>query len=290
MTNFDAVAWSALDAVTADYLGSHRDLRDRWLLVQTLATATPRRALLNALRIQAGWRVLDVGTGFGPVVHELSGAAGARVVGTDIDFEKLVAARTMGIDLRAVGWPPAPGAAVFTGGDVHALPFGDGTFDAAVVRFLYQHLNDHDRVTAELARVLRPDGLVCVIDVDDALSITYPEISNAFGRLSDVFTALQAAGGGDRQIGRKLACLLDAGGFTVTAVLVIPQASYGPSTPEDPGRRFLIERFGLARSGAVAQGLIEPEEFDALMQELAAESIPAQTLIEAHVAVVARRR
>ncbi|HEY7948839.1 MAG TPA: methyltransferase domain-containing protein [Acidimicrobiales bacterium] len=290
MTTFDAGVWPALDTVTAGYLDAHPDLRDRWLLVQTLATATPRRALLNALGIQAAWRVLDVGTGFGPVAHELARAAGARVVGTDVDLEKLDAAHAIGADLRAAGGPSEPGTAVFTGGDVYALPFGDAMFDAAVVRFLYQHLTEHDRVTSELARVLRRDGLICVIDVDDALSITYPPISSAFERLADVFTALQEAGGGDRQIGRKLASLLEAGGFTVTAVLVIPQASYGPSTPEDPGRRFLIERFALARSGAVAHGLIAPEDFDALMGELATESVPAQTLIEAHVAVVARRR
>ncbi|HVC69189.1 MAG TPA: methyltransferase domain-containing protein [Acidimicrobiales bacterium] len=290
MTRFESAPWPSLDQVTARYLEAHPDVRDRWLLVQTLATAAPRRALLNVLGIEAGWRVLDVGTGFGPVAHELAGGMDARVVGTDIDFEKLEAAQAMGTDLGTVGWPAGTGTAVFAGGDVHCLPFGAATFDAAVVRFLYQHLHDHTEVTSELARVVRPNGVVCIVDVDDSLSITYPEISSAFGRLRDVFTTMQEAGGGDRRVGRKLAGILDAGGFAVTAVLVIPQASYGPSTPEDPGRRFLIERFALARSGAVAQGLIDSETFDALMDDLAAESVPAQTLIEAHVAVVARRR
>jgi ubiquinone/menaquinone biosynthesis C-methylase UbiE len=252
MTRFDSVPWSAVDKVTADYLDVHPHLRDRWLLVQTLATAVPRRALLNALGIEADWRVLDVGTGFGPVAHELAGATGARVVGADIDSEKLDAASSMGVDLGNIDWPGDAGTAVFARADVHDLPFGAAVFDAAVVRFLYQHLHDYDTVTSELARVVRRGGLVCVIDVDDALSITYPDISPAYERLRDVFTAVQEAGGGDRQIGRKLAHLLEAGGFTVTAVLVIPQASYGPSTPGDPGRRLLIERFALARSSAVA--------------------------------------
>ena len=87
-----------------------------------------------------------------------------------------------------------------------------------------------------------------------------------------------------------LAGILDAGGFDVTAVLAIPQASYGASSPDDPGRRFLVERFATARDQVVGGGFIDGDEFDELLDALRHEQTPAQTVIEAHVAVVGRRR
>ncbi|HUO49731.1 MAG TPA: methyltransferase domain-containing protein [Acidimicrobiales bacterium] len=272
------------------YIEGHTELADRWLLVQTLATATSRRALLSSLGIGPGMRVLDVGTGFGPSVHELAGAAGARAVGTDLDLGKLAAAEDMRQELAAAGWPAPPGASAFVGGDVHRLPYGDATFDATVVRFLYEYLPDPETATAELARILRPGGVACVIDVDDDLAVTYPPESRALERLRAAFTDMQETAGGDRRIGRRLAGILDAGGFDVTAVLAIPQASYGASSPDDPGRRFLVERFATARDQVVGGGFIDGDEFDELLDVLRHEETPAQTVIEAHVAVVGRRR
>ena len=290
MTAIDPARWRTVDDVVARYVERRPELADRWLLVQTLATATSRRAVLSSLGVRPGWRVLDVGTGFGPGVHELAGAAGARVVGTDLDLGKLAAAEDIRRELAAAGWPPGPGAGAFVGGDVHALPYGDAAFDAAVVRFLYEYLPDPDAATAELARVVRPGGLACVMDVDDGLSLACPPESMVLERLRAAFTEMQESAGGDRRIGRRLAGILDAGGFEITAVLVVPQASYGPSSPDDPGRRFLVERFATAREQVVGGGFLDGEEFDELLEALRAEEIPAQTLIEAHVAVVGRRR
>jgi ubiquinone/menaquinone biosynthesis C-methylase UbiE len=290
MTAFDPARWRTVDEVSARYVEEHPELAERWLLVQTLATATSRRALLASLGILPGWRVLDVGTGFGPSVHELAGGSGARAVGTDLDLGKLAAAEQMRRQLAARGWPGPGGSSAFVGGDIHSLPYGDATFDAAVVRFLYEYLPDPDSATAELARVLRPGATACVIDVDDDLSVTYPPESMAVERLRAAFTDMQETAGGDRRIGRRLAGILDTGGFDVAAVVVIPQASYGPSSPEDPGRRFLLERFATARDRVVAGGFIDGAEFDELLELIGRERTPPQTVIEAHVAVVARRR
>ena len=290
MTAFDPSRWRVVDEVATRYVEGHPQMADRWLLVQTLATAASRRALLSSLGITTGQRVLDVGTGFGPSVHELAGVLGARAVGTDIDLGKLTAAEDMRRELAATGWPAPPGAEAFVGGDIHRLPYGDGTFDAAVVRFLYQYLPDPAAASAELARVVRPGGTACVIDVDDDLSISHPPESPATARLRGAFTEMQEAAGGDRRIGRRLPGILDGAGFDVAAVLVLPQASYGASTPQDPSRRFLVERFATARDEIVNRGFLDGEEYDSLLAQVADEAGPPRTAIEAHVAVVARRR
>lgn len=47
-------------------------------------------------------------------------------------------------------------------GDVHALPFGDGSFDTVVCTQVIEHVCEPWRVVEEIARVLKPGG-VCVL-------------------------------------------------------------------------------------------------------------------------------
>jgi ubiquinone/menaquinone biosynthesis C-methylase UbiE len=52
----------------------------------------------------------------------------------------------------------------FSIGDVCALPMADSSFDGAVTRFTIHHLPVPQRLIAELARVVRPGGLIVVQD------------------------------------------------------------------------------------------------------------------------------
>jgi SAM-dependent methyltransferase len=52
-------------------------------------------------------------------------------------------------------------------GDVAALPFGDGTFDAVVSTFSAHRWPDRAAGLAELYRVLRPGGVAWVYDLAD---------------------------------------------------------------------------------------------------------------------------
>lgn len=89
-----------------------------------------------------GLRVLDVGSGTGAVAAALS-AAGARPVAID---------RSPGMAAHQSGrWPVAVG-------DVVALPFRTGSFDAALAGFLLNHLAPEPALR-ELARILRPGGV-----------------------------------------------------------------------------------------------------------------------------------
>jgi SAM-dependent methyltransferase len=101
--------------------------------------------LLEAARVGAGTRLLDVATGPG----HLAGAAarhGAAVTGIDIAQGMLA--------LAAERHPEVS----FVRADAEALPFGDESFDAVVGAFVVNHLPRPEAAVAEVARVLAPGG------------------------------------------------------------------------------------------------------------------------------------
>jgi SAM-dependent methyltransferase len=109
----------------------------------------PARAVVGALRLRSGNRVVDIGAGTGaltPVLRAEVGSA-ARVVALDASRGMLHAARSV----HGVSAAQA---------DAAALPIADGSADAALLAFVLFHLNDPARGIAEAARVLRPGGRV----------------------------------------------------------------------------------------------------------------------------------
>jgi SAM-dependent methyltransferase len=282
--------WQALDTVLAERLhGGHAD-PERWLLAQTIATATQRRALLEMLDIGDGWNTLDIGTGYGPLAMEIATVARVAAIGIDVDRDVLAAAQEIQTAVAERQGFVAGSRISFDYGNAYALPTDDHGIDLATARFVFQHLDDPASAMAELARVVHRSGLVCVIDVDDGLSVSYPPPSSAYERLAHALTARQDRHGGDRGVGRRLPGLLDQAGFDVVSVLVMPQAAYGSSLPTDLSRALLVERFTLLRSDLIADGGISADEFDHCLGQFAAETTHGICSIESHLAVIGRRR
>ena len=285
-----APAWHAIDDAFTSYLNANASIHERWLLVQTMATAVLRRSVLGTLKVQPGWRILDIGTGFGAIPIELAAMQPIDAVGIDIDREVLRAAETIRTDVVERGGLIADSRVTFVAGSAHALEQPDASIDLATARFLFQHLPDHATAASELARVVRTGGLVCIIDVDDGLSVSHPEPSAAYERLARAVAARQQRHGGGRQVARTLPSCLDRAGFDIQALLVIPQAAYGSSLPDDLNRKMLLERFVGMRHELVEEGLISADEFDDCLARYSAEVIHGVCTIEAHMAVVGRRR
>jgi 2-polyprenyl-6-hydroxyphenyl methylase / 3-demethylubiquinone-9 3-methyltransferase len=75
--------------------------------------------------------------------------------------------RHVGVDLRRAGLEQSAGRGVTPLlGDVTALPLADGRFDVVVAGELMEHVTDRAGAVAELARVLRPGGLVVLDTVN----------------------------------------------------------------------------------------------------------------------------
>ncbi|HVB05143.1 MAG TPA: methyltransferase domain-containing protein [Acidimicrobiales bacterium] len=282
-----ASPWEPLDAAyRAAQLGP---ASSRWasLLEQTILTAPERRRLLGAVGARAGWRVLDVGTGYGPIPVELAHLAALEAIGVDTDEELLTAAASVA-DALAESDFFATGATVsFAPGDAYALPFDAGEFDLVTARLVFQHLADPRLAAAEVARCLRPGGLALVYDVDDGLSASWPPASPEVALLDRAYDAYQLASGGDREVGRKLSSYLADAGLTVRQVLVLPQAAHEDAGSADAARSVNEARHLAARDAMIAAGLIDRPTFDRCLAASVQAAAVARCRIESQVVVLA---
>jgi SAM-dependent methyltransferase len=108
-------------------------------------TAQTAPALLDAVRLSNGARLLDVASGPG-FVAAAAASRGAVVVGVDFATAMVREARRRHPGLQ------------FQEGDAEALRFEDAAFDAVVMNFGMLHLARPDSAIAEARRVLRPGG------------------------------------------------------------------------------------------------------------------------------------
>jgi demethylmenaquinone methyltransferase/2-methoxy-6-polyprenyl-1,4-benzoquinol methylase len=120
--------------------------------VMTVGLDLRWRRLAAAAVVRPGDSVLDAACGTGDfAVADLRAGAG-RVVGLDFSERMLERARRKAPE---VAW---------VHGDMLALPFADGSFDAATVGFGVRN-TDLGRALTELRRVLRPGGRLAVLEI-----------------------------------------------------------------------------------------------------------------------------
>ncbi|MEZ5303914.1 MAG: ubiquinone/menaquinone biosynthesis methyltransferase [Verrucomicrobiales bacterium] len=111
-----------------------------------------RRRVAALVAADQPWRVLDVATGSGDLAEAIGRACpAARVTGSDFCEPMLEYARRRGIDDLVVA-------------DALAMPFADGEFDALTVAFGLRNMASWDGALREMRRVLRPGGLLAVLD------------------------------------------------------------------------------------------------------------------------------
>ena len=113
--------------------------------------------------LRPGHRLLDVGSGPGTITADFVSLV-HEVVAIEVDE-----------DAAALTRAGAPGADVHVG-DVHALPFADAEFDVVHAHQVLQHVADPVRALREMARVVRPGGVVGVRDSDYASFAWWPRL------------------------------------------------------------------------------------------------------------------
>jgi demethylmenaquinone methyltransferase/2-methoxy-6-polyprenyl-1,4-benzoquinol methylase len=139
--------------------------------VMTVGLDVRWRRLAAAAAVQPGDRVLDAACGTGDLaIADLRAGAG-RVTG--LDFSERMLERARKKDAR-IEWLQ---------GDMLALPFADGTFDAATVGFGVRNVADLELGLRELRRVLRPGGRLAVLEITQPRGMLKPFFSLWFDRV-----------------------------------------------------------------------------------------------------------
>jgi demethylmenaquinone methyltransferase/2-methoxy-6-polyprenyl-1,4-benzoquinol methylase len=116
-----------------------------------------RRFLVSRVTAIPGSWVLDVATGTGLVARELA-RKNLRVVGVD---QSPAMMRRAGPSIRSEGLDDR---VRLTLGQAQALPFADEAFDAVTFTYLLRYVDDPGATLRELARVLRPGGVLAGLE------------------------------------------------------------------------------------------------------------------------------
>lgn len=116
---------------------------------------------LRRVGARPGARVLDLGCGAGRHAFALA-RAGCAVVALDESMQECSAVSAVLAAMRSAGELPGDGCATALRADAFRLPFADATFDGVVAAEVLEHLRDDRAAMAELARVLRPGGVLAV--------------------------------------------------------------------------------------------------------------------------------
>jgi len=156
-----------------------------------------RCTVLRLLGLEAGQAVLDIGSGPGLLARQLADSVGpaGRVCGLDLSEPMLEMGRRRCADRPQVS---------FHQGDAAKLPFEAGAFDVVVTTQVYEYVPDIAGALAEVARVLRPGGLVAILDTDYDSLVVHTEDPDRLGRILDAWDEHFVHRGLPRTLGARL--------------------------------------------------------------------------------------
>jgi demethylmenaquinone methyltransferase/2-methoxy-6-polyprenyl-1,4-benzoquinol methylase len=118
-----------------------------------------RRAMVEAVQVGPAARVLDVATGTGMVAEAVVKRYGCSVVGVDQSEEMLA-----GAEARRVQDENLAARLELVRAEAEHLPFADVEFDALTFTYLLRYVDDPAAVMRELARVVKPGGIVGMVE------------------------------------------------------------------------------------------------------------------------------
>ncbi len=198
-----AFAGGDQDYLRGDQYGTTAKLATRGDLHTRFGTSPISLASFEAGLISwpADAEVLECGSGTGMFWRNGITPTSSRLTLTDLSPAMVEAA-------SAVAAEHGFGAVTGRSCDVQDLPFDDDSFDVVIANHMLYHVPDPDRALAELARVMRPDGvalvatngrghMAAIVDAIREVFDNYPdELYDVFGidsgeaRLRDHFTSI----------------------------------------------------------------------------------------------------
>jgi ubiquinone/menaquinone biosynthesis C-methylase UbiE len=145
-------------------------------------------------------RILDAGCGHGNVIGKLLEKGIEKVQGIDFCPDR--------VSLAQERFRHNP-MVIIKQGSLDATGFESGSFDVVICRYVFEHLLNHEEVLGELYRILKPYGILRIINFDGLLFNFHTKndkLNRQLAELKQRFTH-------DFDIGRKLPQLLNKQGF-----------------------------------------------------------------------------
>ena len=215
-------------------------------------------AVFGRLPLPERGRLLELGCGVGAeLAHVHERRPGLELLGVELSPTHVAAAR------RRVGH-----IAGVLQADASRLPLPARCVDQALTIWVLEHVPDPAAVVGEALRVLRPDGTLVCTEVDNATFAFHPELP-AVAAWWDRFNRVQADGGGDPFVGRRLAMIARDAGAEVLDVRDIAVVA----TRDEPARRdvlidYIAHLLGSGARAMIAAGAVDAAELAALESDL----------------------
>lgn len=204
----------------------------------------------DALALRPGESAVDIGSGAGSDTLTFATAVGSTgtAIGVEPDPELIATAERRATE--------AGSTARFHSGDAYGIPFGAGSFDAALCERVFQHLTAPARAANEIARVLRPGGRAVVVDVDWGTAIVHPGEVKVVRQIIDTLCAATT----NPHAGRRLPGVLTKVGLVIDDI-----GSHALVQDRSVGAGALVTRISAM---AVARGAITEAQRDTLLADL----------------------
>jgi len=178
---------------------------------------------LSGLIIPPNSRVLDAGCGTGVLCRYLAKHHSSirHIDGIDASPDRLKMAYN---ESKSSSIPIE-----FLQANLESIPFPDNTFDYVFSRYVFEHLQNPEKVTGEIYRVLKPGGIAIIIDIDSAIFNIYTQDSELQKMIEIVLQNISC----DLFIGRKLGHYFTQKNFKIINWNISPMIFKGNDLQEE---------------------------------------------------------
>jgi SAM-dependent methyltransferase len=233
-----------------------------------LASRTGKVAAFVAPHLRTGMRLIDCGCGPGSITVDLAQVvAPGEAIGIDLRGDALMHGCTLARERGIAN-------VEFHAASIYRLPYADGSFDAAFACAVLQHLASPLAGLTEIRRVLKPGGVIGIVDGSSTITFRYPTtpLLEAWDKLRGLEREYNTGGSSGAL---PLRALLREAGFARTQASgsLVTEAGPPAGSLEETRRvahNHVIRLRGVLGKLAVAQGWATREELEQMAEALSA--------------------